>query len=166
MKALGGAARGPGAVYFTGGASAVLIGWRATTVDVDLRLDPEPPGVFESMPRIKDELSINIELASPSDFIPEVEGWPQRSLFIRRVGQVDFFHYDFLAQALAKIERGHERDLDDVRSMIARGLVSPSAIADAFEGITGRLHRYPAIDADVFREKVERFLGSEAPHGR
>ena len=36
MQALGAAANAETRVYFTGGATAVLEGWRATTVDVDL----------------------------------------------------------------------------------------------------------------------------------
>jgi len=42
------------------------------TVDVDMKADPEPSGYFESIASLKNELSLNIELASPSDFIP---GW-------------------------------------------------------------------------------------------
>jgi hypothetical protein len=41
MKILGREARGAGSIYFTGGASALLIGWRNSTVDIDIRLDPE-----------------------------------------------------------------------------------------------------------------------------
>jgi hypothetical protein len=48
MKALGREARGSGCIYFTGGASALLIGWRSSTVDIDIRLDPEPPGIFQA----------------------------------------------------------------------------------------------------------------------
>jgi len=33
MAALGRAARGPGAIYLTGGATAVLLGWRESTID-------------------------------------------------------------------------------------------------------------------------------------
>ena len=65
MRRLGEEARGGGRVYLVGGASAVLIGWRETTVDVDLKLDPEPPGVFEAIARAKDALDMNIELAAP-----------------------------------------------------------------------------------------------------
>jgi hypothetical protein len=36
MEALGREARGPGTIYFAGGASALLIGWRSSTVDIDL----------------------------------------------------------------------------------------------------------------------------------
>ncbi|MCF4968080.1 hypothetical protein CV014_13605, partial [Nostoc sp. CMAA1605] len=65
MQALGKEAHGSGCIYFTGGASALLVGWRNSTVDVDLRLDPEPPGIFQAIAKLKQELNINIELASP-----------------------------------------------------------------------------------------------------
>ena len=66
-------------VYFTGGASAVLLGWRATTIDVDLRFVPESDRLLRAIPNLKEELQINVELASPSDFIPEIPGWRERS---------------------------------------------------------------------------------------
>lgn len=159
---LGRASQGPGRVYITGGGTAVLLGWRSSTVDADLKFDPEPPGVFEALPRIKDELSVNIELASPDAFIPELPGWRERSVFITREGPVDFFHYDFYGQALAKLERGHVRDLDDVRQMLTRGLVDAAKLVQLFESIAQALLRFPAIDASVFRDKVERFVREEA----
>ncbi|WP_373536823.1 hypothetical protein [Microcoleus sp.] len=47
MEALGKEASGSGCIYFTGGASALLIGWRNSTVDIDIRLDPEPSGILK-----------------------------------------------------------------------------------------------------------------------
>ena len=41
MQDLGAAARSPGKVYFTGGATALLLGFREQTIDVDLKLDPQ-----------------------------------------------------------------------------------------------------------------------------
>lgn len=35
MQVLGREALGSGCIYFTGGASALLIGWRSSTVDID-----------------------------------------------------------------------------------------------------------------------------------
>ncbi len=46
VQALGRACTGAGCVYLVGGATAVLLGWRNTTVDIDLKLDPEPEGAF------------------------------------------------------------------------------------------------------------------------
>lgn len=159
MQGIGRLARGPGRVYLVGGASAVTVGWRAATVDADLKLDPEPEGVFEAIAKLKDELDMNVELAAPDDFIPRVPGWRERSPFIVRHGQVDFFHYDFHAQALAKIERGHVTDLEDVREMAERGLIDPKHLARLFNAIAPDIVRYPAIDRDAFRAKVERFTG-------
>ena len=70
MKALGREAHASGCIYFTGGTSALLIGWRSSTVDIDIRLDPEPLGIFQAITKLKQELDINIELASPQDFLP------------------------------------------------------------------------------------------------
>jgi hypothetical protein len=158
MRALGQGARGPGRVYLTGGTTAVLEGWRESTVDADLKLDPEPDGLFEAIRTIKDDLDVNIELAAPDDFIPPLPGWRDRSRHIATHGDVDFYHYDFYAQALAKIERGHDRDLLDVREMIRRGMVEPAELERLFGEIEPRLVRYPAIDAAVFRRKLDELL--------
>ena len=155
MRRLGEEARGAGRVYLVGGASAVLVGWRETTVDVDLKLDPEPPGIFEAIARAKDVLDMNIELAAPDDFIPPLPDWRQRSAFVVRHGQVDFLHYDFCAQALAKLERAHAQDLRDVRAMLARGLVRAEHLAQLFDAIAPEFPRYPAIDIPSFRSRLE-----------
>ena len=60
MAELGNRVRGPGRIYFAGGATALLHGWRSTTIDVDLKADPEPPGLFEALAVLKDELDINV----------------------------------------------------------------------------------------------------------
>ncbi len=154
MRALGEAASAEARVYFTGGATAVLGGWRESTIDVDIRLVPEDDALLRAIPRLKEELSINVELASPDHFIPVKPGWEDRSPFIAREGRVWFHHFDLYAQALAKIERGHTQDLEDVREMLRRGLVERPALLAYFEAIEPLLYRYPALDARSFREAV------------
>jgi len=158
MQALGERSRGPGRVYFTGGVTAVLYGWRTATVDIDLKMEPEPPGAFEAIGSLKDELNVNVELAAPDHFIPVPANWSTRSIFIGRAGQVDFFHYDPLGQAMSKIERSHDRDLADVDEMIARGLVSLLDVEAYLESVETLLVRYPAIDRAAFAQKIEAFL--------
>ena len=158
MRALSAAAETPTRVYFTGGATAVLEGWRESTVDVDLKLVPETDALFRALPRLKEELELNLELVAPSDFIPEIAGWETRSRFIAQEGKVSFHHYDDYGQALAKIERGHERDLADVRAMLERGLVEREKLRAFFASIEPRLYRFPAIDPPSFRAAVERAL--------
>jgi uncharacterized nucleotidyltransferase DUF6036 len=160
MREIGRRARGPGRVYLVGGASALLEGWRSTTVDVDLKLDPEPAGIFEVFGELKADLDVNIELSAPDQFLPPLPDWRERSVFIERQGEVDFFHYDFRAQALAKLARGYDRDRADVRAMLARNLLAKADLAAALATISPGLLRYPALDAAAFELRVGRFLAN------
>ena len=158
MEAIGRSGRKSARIYFVGGATAVLLGWRPTTIDVDMKLVPEVNDILRTLPQLKEQLHLNIELASPADFIPPLPGWEERSRFIGREGTVDFFHYDFYGQALAKLERGHSTDLSDVREMITRGLIEPARLLEFFSRIEDQLYKYPAIDAKSFRKAVEKFI--------
>jgi hypothetical protein len=158
LTALGKEAHEETALYLTGGATAVLLGWRDSTVDADILIVPERDSLFRALPRLKEELQINVEIASPAHFIPELPGWRTRSLFIAREGHLSSYHYDPYAQALAKIERGHAKDLADVEQLIARGLVEPGRLRELYEAIEPWLHRYPAIDPPSFRRRVEDVL--------
>jgi hypothetical protein len=157
MAALGDRVRGPGRIYLTGGATAVLYGWRAMTIDVDLKPDPEPPGLFEALATLKDELDINIELASPDHFIPPPPGWRERSIFIVRHGPLEFFHYDPYGQALSKLQRRHDRDLADVSALCRSGLIERQRLPEIFGLIKPQLIRYPAIDPASFEAAVMEF---------
>lgn len=156
MRLLGQRTRARGRVYLVGGACAVWLDWRPTTIDIDLDLDPGLDALLREIPAIKEELRVNVELASPAQFIPELPGWRDRSPFVIREGSIDFHHYDFHAQALSKIERAHARDVADVREMAARGLIEPARLLLFFDQIAPGLYRYPAIDPASFRRAVEQ----------
>lgn len=159
MRALGRAANFEGRVYLTGGATAVLNGWRASTIDIDIKAIPDQDELLREIPKLKERLSLNVELAAPSDFIPVPDGWEERSPFIRREGTISFHHFDLVAQALSKAERGHAQDLLDVKEMIARGLVDPADALAQFDSIEPELYRFPAIDPPSFRRSVEGLFG-------
>jgi hypothetical protein len=159
MRLLGAAAEDEATAYLTGGATAVLVGWRDTTIDVDLALVPEHDSLLRALPRLKDELQVNVELASPADFVPVAAGWEDRSPFVAREGKLTFRHFDPHAQVLAKIERGHAQDLEDVRAMTELGLVDAETALAQFDQIEDDLHRFPAIDARTFRRRVHEILG-------
>ncbi|MFB3903780.1 MAG: DUF6036 family nucleotidyltransferase [Acidobacteriota bacterium] len=159
MQVLGTAVDEPARVYFTGGATAVLLGWRATTIDVDIWPIPDSEALLRALPGLKERLEINVELASPANFIPELPGWEGRSRFIAQENQLSFLHYDFYAQALAKIERSHAQDVEDVQQMLLRGLIDRQVAWTYFQDIEPRLYRYPAIDPGSFRSRVREALG-------
>ncbi len=160
MAELGRAARAESRVYFTGGACAVLLGWRASTMDADLRMVPDSDELLREIPRLKEALQMNVELASPADFVPELPGWVERSPFIAREGRVSFHHYDFYSQALSKIERGHAQDRQDVRRMLSDGLVAPARLRELFAAVEAQLFRYPAIDAASLRRALDEALAA------
>jgi uncharacterized nucleotidyltransferase DUF6036 len=160
MAALGEAAHDETRVYLTGGASAVLQGWRSTTLDVDIEIVPDRDELLRALPELKERLEINVELAAPSHFIPALPGWAERSVFIAREGRVQFYHYDFYSQALAKIERGHSQDRADVATMLEAGVVVPSTLRRLFEEIVPALYRYPAVDPAAFRRALDSALAA------
>jgi hypothetical protein len=157
-RELGRIARGSVRIYLTGGSTAVLEGWRETTMDVDLRFEPEVDELLRALPELKERLGVNIELVSPPDFVPELPGWRERSPLVFREGRVDVHQFDLYSQALSKIERGFEQDLADVRMMISRGLVEPMRLREFYDAIEPELYRYPAIDPPSFRRQVDAAL--------
>jgi len=159
LRELARAADAETAVYLTGGATAVLLGWRDSTLDADILIVPERDSLFRTLPGLKEELRLNVEIVSPAHFIPELPGWRERSLLIERIGCVSFYHYDPYAQALSKVQRGHEKDLVDVRQMIARRLVEPGRLRELFEAIEPELYRYPAVDPASFRRRLDDIVG-------
>jgi hypothetical protein len=165
MRELAAAARGPGKVYFTGGTTALLLGFRQQTIDIDLKMDPEPKGAFEAIAELKQRLDLNVELASPDDFIPRTADWRERSRHIASHGQLEFYHYDFSMQALAKLERGHAQDVGDVANLLRGGYVSADELRNRFKQIEPGLLRYPAIDAKKFKHQMEDFLTKVDTHG-
>ena len=90
MQEFGAAAEVATRVYFTGGATAVLLGWRTSTIDVDIKMEPDSDAMFRAIPRLKESLQLNVELASPVDFIPVRPGWEDRSPFVAQEGRAAF----------------------------------------------------------------------------
>jgi hypothetical protein len=142
-------------MYLTGGATAVLEGWRQSTVDIDVRFEPDSDAALSRLAQIKERLGVNVELASPLDFLPPLKGWRERSRFRFREGHLEVFDFDPYSQALSKLERGFELDLADVRSMVSSGRVDPEKLRQLFEGVEPELYRFPAVDPASLRIAVE-----------
>lgn len=138
LDQLGRRFRKPARLYLSGGESLVWRGLRGTTRDVDVHYEvaPDHHGAFVGVLReLKENLSINIEEAYPGDFIPLPPGSEGRATFVERFGQVDVFLFDPYAIALSKISRGHDPDIQDVRAMLANGIIEPAELRRLFEAI-------------------------------
>lgn len=142
-------------MYLTGGATAVLEGWRPSTVDVDVRFEPDSDAALRQIAELKERLRVNVELASPLDFLPALEGWRQRCRFRLRTGNLEVFDFDLYSQALSKLERGFELDLRDVENMVSSGQVEPARLLELFEGIEAELFKFPAVDPARLKAAIE-----------
>jgi hypothetical protein len=142
LRELGRAFRGPARLYLVGGTTVVYEGLRQTTMDIDLgiQVDPAHHGdLMRAIAKLKDQLHINVEEASPGDFIPLPSGWQERSPYVGRFGQIDVFHFDPVSMALAKLGRGYEQDLDDVRTLLASDLLDADDLEAGFNEIKPKL---------------------------
>jgi hypothetical protein len=149
----------PGRVYLLGGSTAVWIGWRPSTVDVDLHGEPER--LFRDIQRVKERLDVNVEFARPEDFVPALSGSNDRHVFIEQIGPVSFFHHDPYAQAFSKIVRGFDRDIADAESYVSSGMVDPALLTRLVHGIPDEAYaRYPALSRGAVVGAVDRFIAS------
>jgi len=159
LKELAREAEADVAVYLTGGATAVLLGWRDSTIDADILIVPEHDSLYRALPRLKEELQLNVEITSPAHFIPELPGWRERSLLIERVGRVSFYHYDPYAQVLSKVVRGFDRDLDDARRFLRSGMVDGETLRALVTEIPESAYAtYPNLSRSAVLEAVGTFL--------
>jgi len=138
LQQLGRQFRRPGRVYLVGGTSVVYEGLRHQTLDIDLTFDiaDEDHASFIAVVRaLKEQLKLNIEEASPADFIPLPAGYQDRCQFIGRYGQLDIFHFDLYSTALSKITRGTEEDFADVLSLLQAGHLAMPRLTQYFTEI-------------------------------
>ncbi|MGJ8723003.1 MAG: DUF6036 family nucleotidyltransferase [Roseibacillus sp.] len=160
MSALGQKLNSPGRIYVTGGATALLHGWREMTIDLDLKAEPEPPRFYEVIAELKNSLQANLELASPDQFLPPLPGWESRSLYHDQFGKTDFYHYDPYGQVLSKIERNHTRDQHDVQCFLRDGLVELGRLKELFLEVKSDCIRYPAIDAEDLENRLNDLIAN------
>ncbi len=144
-------------VYLVGGSTAVLAGWRESTIDADLYAERDE--VFRDIQSIKERLGLNIEFARPEHFVPALPRSADRHVFIERVGDVDFYHYDPYAQLLSKVVRGFRKDLVDAEQFVKSGMVDPAKFRDLVLAIPESAYAsYPNLSHDAVQEAVAAFL--------
>ena len=157
--------RGTHRVYFVGGATAVLQGWRTSTIDADLYAGKD--AIFHDIQNIKERLQLNIEFARPEDFVPALARSDDRHVFIETIGNVSFYHYDPYAQLLSKVVRGFNRDLQDAKSFVDSGLVDPGR----FRALVGNIpdaaySKYPSLSRRAVQDAVEDFAAKQTGSSR
>lgn len=147
-------------VYVVGGGTAVLAGWRDSTIDADLFAEDE--AVFRDIQGIKERLRLNVEFARPEQFVPALAGTADRHVFIERMGRVGFYHYDPYAQLFSKVVRGFRKDLVDAKHFVTSGMVDAERFRAMVHDIAESAYaRYPALDRHSVLATVDGFLGGD-----
>lgn len=132
----------------------VYEGLRQQTLDIDLAIevDNQYHSEFVAIVReLKNTLSLNIEEASPGDFIPLPANYKERCLFINRYGQLDVFHFDLYSVALSKIERGTGEDFTDVVALLENGYLTMAELTQYFYEIL------PQFATDSLKQDPDEF---------
>jgi hypothetical protein len=144
-------------VYITGGGTAVFLGWRQSSLDVDLSSDGDE--IFHDIQAVKERLALNIEFAQPNDFVPLLDGSHDRHLLIETIGNVAFYHFDPYTQVLSKIVRGFQRDLSDAREFIRSGLVDPETLQSLVDKLPATAYaQYPTLSRTAVQKAVAEFI--------
>ena len=139
-----GRTRQSGRFYLVGGAALVHRGIRpGETLDIDVQITIDPANLMAEIAQLKHRLNINIEFASPGDFMPLPDGWEARSEFLKRYGQVDVFYFDWYSIALSKIERASRLDIADVQLLVNQGFVDVDELDNVYQNVRDKIGNSP-----------------------
>jgi hypothetical protein len=157
LQQLGRTFRKPGRLYLVEGTALVHAGVRpGFTQDIDIQVSGANEGeLIVAVQRLIQQMQINIEFASPADFIPLPSQWEMHAQYVGRYGGVDVFYFDFYSIALSKIERGNSRDIDDVKLLVQQGIITLKELDAAYREVLAQLGQghYPRITPQRFSER-------------
>lgn len=139
-----GRTRQSGRLYLTGGAALVHRGIRpGQTLDIDIQITVDPANLTAQIGQLKQKLNMNIEFASPGDFIPLPTQWEARSAFIKRYDQVDVFYFDWYSLALSKMQRANRQDVVDVQLLVRQGFVEVTELDRLCQDVLNKIGKPP-----------------------
>jgi hypothetical protein len=157
LKNLGRSFRKPGRLYLVGGAALVHMGIRAgSTQDIDIEIHAaNEDEMMEAIRRLKDTMNINIEFASPGDFMPLPKQWEMDAKYVGRYGTIDVFYFDFYSIALSKIQRGSTADIRDVKLLLEQGIITPQGLDETYSEVLPQVGKRPygKLDPKQFAER-------------
>jgi hypothetical protein len=157
LQQLGRTIRKPGRLYLVGGAALVHAGIRpGFTEEIDIQVSGANEGeLIVAIQKLIQQMQINVEFASPADFMPLPSEWKMHAHYVGRYGEVDVFYFDFYSIALSKIERGNNRDIADVKLLVQQGIINLDELDTAYREVLAQLGkgRYPRITPQRFSER-------------
>ncbi len=134
-----------------------MLDLRKSTIDVDLKFEPDEMQMYKAIQHLKEKLNMNIELASPDDFIPPLPQWRERSIFIAQKGKVNFFHYDLCSQIISKVQRGWKQDMTDASGFMKK-IGDGKAVMRLFRKVKKDFIRYPSVNVNDLEKRLLHFI--------
>lgn len=163
LQLLGRSFHKPARLYLVGGAALVHLGIRpGFTQDIDVQVvGPNEGDLIVTIQKLIERLQINIEFASPGDFIPLPSQWQAHARFVGRYGLIDVFYFDFYSIALSKIERGSTPDIADVKLLVQQGIITLNELDQAYQEVLAQLGkgRYPRVTPQRFTRRYQDVRG-------
>ncbi len=157
-----GRTRQAGRLYLTGGAALVHRGIRpGQTLDIDIQITVDPGNLTTQVAQLKQKMNINIEFASPGDFLPLPTQWEARSEFIKRYHQVDVFYFDWYSIALSKMQRANRQDVLDVQLLVRQGCVEGNELDRLYQDVLTKIGHppydrlFPNLSAQQFSQRYQ-----------
>ena len=116
----------PATLHLLGGSALILLGSSRETLDIDYVGDDLQKDNFQLViEEVANEMGLDTEPVPIERFVPLPEGNEQRGIHIGQFGNVDVFIFDPYSIALSKLDRGSDRDLDDIVFLIQHNQISP-----------------------------------------
>jgi hypothetical protein len=140
-----------------GGAALVHAGVRpGFTVDIGVQVGGKNEGeLIVAIQRLIQQMQINVEFASPADFMPLPSDWEMHAQYVGRYGEIDVFYFDFYSIALSKIERGNSRDIADVKLLVQQKIISLDELDIAYQEVLAQLGQgqFPKLTPQRFSDR-------------
>lgn len=120
-------------LFLLGGSAMLLLGSSRETMDIDYVGDDLHKNDFQkAIEEIAKEFGLDAEAVPIGNFIPLPEGNNERKIHIGQFGNVTVYIIDPYSIALSKIDRGSDRDFDDLVFLIRNNRIT----AEELEHIT------------------------------
>jgi hypothetical protein len=159
LEQLGRRLRRPVRFYLVGGSVLVDLGLRTATLDVDYVAAADDPRALEDLEgairALRTELDINVEPASPADFLPIPPAMLDQSRFLRHDGRLSVYYYHLPSLVIAKVARGLERDLDDGERLLRAGEVRWQDIDATWDRIRSSPTGWLRYEPDDVQQRLE-----------
>lgn len=132
-----------------GGSALNLLGYSRPTVDIDFIGDDVKPNEFhQTLMRIAKEMQIHIEAVPLERFVPLPKGNEERAIRIGQFGNLEIYVADPYSIALSKLDRGLDKDLEDILFLIQHNHIEMRELEHILEdalATAGKFDFHPEI---------------------